>query len=155
MRKLRNDASSPRIYQLSAQLPAGWNVSFKTRRHTGNVSQPGAGKTQDINIDIQPAMAANRPEMQYPRYVAVNRAGNAEARPEAVAKGSHKVELSTPTGRLSGDVTEGKRKEIHLVVKNTGTIALDNLELSLNPSAMAGFLRPPTSRSWSRAKNPE
>jgi uncharacterized membrane protein len=139
--KLRNDASSPRIFQLSAQLPAGWNISFKVEGIQVTSLSLEPGKTQDINIDIQPAMAAKPAKYNIP-VVAVTGPETLKLDLEAVVKGSYKVELSTPTGRLSGDVTEGKRKEIHLVVKNTGTIALDNLELSAQtpPQWQASFV---------------
>ena len=139
--KLRNDASSPRIYQLSAQLPAGWNISFKVEGIQVTSISIEPGKTQDISIDIQPAMAAKPAKYNIP-VLAVTGPETLKLDLEAVVKGSYKAELSTPTGRLSDDVTEGKRKEIRLVVKNTGTIALDNLELSAQtpPQWQASFV---------------
>ena len=45
-------------------------------------------------------------------------------------KGAYKVELTTPTGLLSDDITEGRSKVIDLTVNNTGSLPLDGLELS-------------------------
>jgi uncharacterized membrane protein len=44
--------------------------------------------------------------------------------------GSYSLEITTPTGLLSDEVTEGSRKPIYLSLKNQGTLPLDNLDLS-------------------------
>jgi uncharacterized membrane protein len=49
---------------------------------------------------------------------------------EAVITGSYKIELTTPTGLLSTNITAGEKKEIDLVVKNTGTSILSGVNLS-------------------------
>ncbi|MBO9153971.1 NEW3 domain-containing protein [Chitinophaga sp. GCM10012297] len=139
--KLRNDAASSRVYQFSAQLPAGWTASFKVEGIQVTSLRVDAGVTQDVLIELHPAMAEKPGKYKVP-VTALSNADSLKLDLEAVVKGAYKLELSTPTGRLSDDVTEGKRKEIHLVVKNAGTIALDKLELSAQtpPQWQASFV---------------
>lgn len=40
------------------------------------------------------------------------------------------MELTTPRGLLSSDITAGETKRIDLVVKNTGSAELKDIELS-------------------------
>lgn len=138
--KLRNDAASARVYQLSAQLPDGWNASFKVEGIQVTSLRIDAGVTQDVLIEFHPAIAEKPGKYKVP-VTALSNADSLKLDLEAVVKGAYKLELSTPTGRLSDDITEGKRKEIRLVVKNAGTIALDNLELSAQtpPQWQASF----------------
>lgn len=126
---LRNQASVPRIYQLSATVPPGWNVSFKTEGYQVTSLNLDSGKTQDISIEINPAIDVKPGKYNIP-VLAFTGQDSSRLNLEAVVKGTYSLTLSTPSGRLSDDVTEGKKKEIHLLVKNTGTIQLDNLDLS-------------------------
>lgn len=127
--KLRNDASTSRIYQLSATLPEGWNLSFRTEGMQVTSVNIDAGKTQDITVELHPSIETKPGKYPVP-VLALAGADSLKLALEAVVKGSYSVTLTTPTGRLSDDVTEGNRKEIRLLVKNTGTIALDKLDLS-------------------------
>ena len=46
-----------------------------------------------------------------------------------VITGSYNLELTTPTGRLSTSITAGSSKKIELLVKNTGSAPLKNIEM--------------------------
>lgn len=127
--KLRNSAPVPRIYQLSASVPAGWNISYRVEGYQVTSLNIDSGKTQDITIEMNPS-AETKPGKYNIPVLAITGLDSSKLNLEAVVKGTYVVQLTTPTGRLSDDVTEGSRKEIHLLVKNTGTIALDKLELS-------------------------
>ncbi|WP_240915228.1 NEW3 domain-containing protein [Chitinophaga oryziterrae] len=127
--KLRNAASLPRIYQLSATIPPGWNIAFKVEGMQVTSLNIDSGRTQDITIEINPTIQTKPGKYAIP-VVATAGSDSTRLNLEAVVKGTYTVQLTTPSGRLSDDVTEGSRKEIHLLVKNTGTIALENLALS-------------------------
>ena len=127
--QLRNTAPVARIYQLSATMPPGWNISFKVEGVQVTSLNIDSGRTQDIAVEINPATEVKPGKYTIPVLAMVG-ADSLKLQLEAVVKGTYGVTLTTPTGRLSDDVTEGKRKEIHLLVKNTGTITLDNLDLS-------------------------
>jgi len=127
--QLHNTAPVARIYQLSAAMPPGWNISFKVEGVQVTSLNIDSGKTQDITVEVNPAMEVKPGKYNIPVLAMVG-ADSLKLQLEAVVKGTYGVTLTTPTGRLSDDVTEGKRKEIQLRVKNTGTITLDNLDLS-------------------------
>ena len=127
--RLTNSAKVPRVYQLFANVPPGWNIAYKTEGYQVTSINVDSGKTQDINIEINPALET-KPGKYNIAVTALTGTDSLKLNLEAVVKGTYNVTLSTPSGRLSDEITEGSRREIQLVVKNTGTIALDNLELS-------------------------
>jgi len=127
--RLTNSAKVPRIYQLLANVPPGWNIAYKTEGYQVSSVNIDSGKTQDINIEINPALET-KPGKYNITVTALTGTDSLKLNLEAVVKGTYNVTLSTPSGRLSDDITEGSRSEIQLLVKNTGSITLDNLELS-------------------------
>jgi len=132
--KLKNVAPVSRIFQLSAGLPAGWNANFKIDGMSVTSVNIDSGRTADINIEIVPTLDTKPGKYPIPVTALVGN-DSLKLSLEAVIKGTYGVTLTTPTGKLSEDVTEGSTKELQLVIKNTGTIPLDNLELNAqNPS---------------------
>lgn len=125
---LHNGSADTRVYELSAQIPDGWIVAFKVDGSQVSSINLDANKSQDIYIEINPANGAKPAKYKIPVTATAN--DTLRLNLEAVVKGIYGVELTTPTGRLSDEITEGKHKEIHLVVKNTASLPLDNLELS-------------------------
>lgn len=153
--KLRNGASLPRIYELSASVPPGWNVSFKVEGTQVTSLNIDSGRTQDITIEINPNIETKPGKYNIP-VVAMAGSDSSRLNLEAVVKGTYKVQLTTASGRLSDDVTEGNRKEIRLLVKNTGTIALDNLALSAQaPSQWEATFNPSTLTQLAPGKDTE
>jgi uncharacterized membrane protein len=126
---LHNGGAQERIYELKALAPAGWNVVFRARGSQVTSINMDGNKDQDISIEIQPAYSAEPSKYKIPVFATAGR-DTLKLDLEAVVKGSYSIELTTPSGRLSDAVTEGKQKEIHLVVKNTGTLALNEISLS-------------------------
>jgi uncharacterized membrane protein len=126
---LYNANNRSKIYELSAALPPGWTSSFRVDGMQVTSFRLDSNKTQDLTIEITPS-----PETKPGKYpVPVTAAADQELLRldlEAVVKGAYALDLTTPTGRLSDEVTEGSRKPIHLTVKNTGTLPLDALELT-------------------------
>ena len=57
---------------------------------------------------------------------------SAELELEVVVTGSYQMELTTPRGLLSSDVTAGDTKRIELEIKNTGSSLLKDIQLSAN-----------------------
>ncbi|MGX5816719.1 COG1470 family protein [Chitinophaga lutea] len=127
--RLQNTAGATRIFQLSAGVPPGWNTSFKVEGMQVTSLQLESGKAQDIVVEFQPAVDVKPGKFNIP---VTARAGADTLRLdlEAVVKGSYGVSLTTPGGRLSGEITEGRSKAIQLQVLNTGTLPLENVELS-------------------------
>ena len=126
---LHNGASQGRIYELTAGVPSGWNVVFRARGSQVTSINMDGNKDENINIEIRPAYGASPAKYKIP-VTAVAANDTLRLNLEAVVKGAYAMELTTPTGLLSDKITEGKQKEIHLVVKNTGTLNLSEISLS-------------------------
>jgi uncharacterized membrane protein len=86
-------------------------------------------KSEEITIEITPSHNAAPSTYKIPVTASTGR-DTLQLHLEAVVKGSYSIELTTPTGRLSDHVTEGKQKETQLVVKNSGTLPLNDIRLS-------------------------
>jgi uncharacterized membrane protein len=117
------------IYELHAAAPNGWNTVFRVDGMQLTSFRVDSNKTQDISIEITPG-----PEVKPGKYpipvTARTERDTLLLNLEAVVKGSYALELSTPTGLLSDEITEGSRKPIHLTLKNAGTLPLDGLEMA-------------------------
>ncbi|HEX6428600.1 MAG TPA: NEW3 domain-containing protein [Niastella sp.] len=117
------------IYELQAAAPPGWNNSFRVDGMQVTSFRLDSNKTQDISIELTPSPAVKPGKYAIP-VKAVSEQGTLELNLEAVVKGSYALELTTPSGLVSGEVTEGRRSPVYLSVKNLGTLPLDNLDLA-------------------------
>lgn len=126
---LLNASSEAKIYDLQAQLPEGWMATFRTMGSQVTSVNVEAGKSQEVTVELNA-----RPESKPSKYKILVTAASAgdslSLELQAVLKGNYGIELSTPTGRLSDEITEDSMKEIHLIVRNTATLPLQNLQLS-------------------------
>lgn len=126
---LYNGAGKPLVYELKANLPLGWLITYRVDGSQVTSLRMDAAKTQDISIEINAAANASPKKYSIP-IKAISPADTLTLNLEAVVKGSYGLTLSTPTGRLSEEVSSGGHKEINLVVKNTGTLPLNDVEIS-------------------------
>jgi len=126
---LHNGDSRPKVFELRSELPAGWLISYKVDGSSVTSVSMDAGKTQDVYIEINSTPTADPNKYKIP-LKAVSVSDTLTLNLEAVVKGSYGITLTTPTGRLSEEVTSGSETDIQLVVKNSGTLPLNNIELS-------------------------
>lgn len=141
---LRNSASEPVVYELKADLPAGWLITYRVdgSQVTSLSLEPGLAK--DISIEINASLTSEPKKYVIP-IKAVSEEKSLDLNIEAVVKGSYDLELTTATGRLSDEVISGSSKEIVLVVKNSGTLPLNNLDFSSQlPSRWEATFEPST-----------
>lgn len=131
---LHNGNASAQRYALVAKAPDGWITTFRTGGSQVAAVRVDSGKTQEITVEIVASPTA-KPGMYSIPLSAVGNSDSLRLELEAVVKGSYNLELSTPSGRLSDDITEGRSKQLRLTVKNTGTLPLDGLELSAQAPA--------------------
>lgn len=126
---LKNGSGEARNYALSAKLPQGWFASFRTlgSQVTSVHLEPGA--TQEVSIEVN-ANAYAKPEKYAIPVTAISAADTLKLDLEAVLKGAYRIELTTPSGRLSESVTEGSVEQIVCTIKNTGTLPLTDVELT-------------------------
>jgi len=126
---LHNGSKQAQMYELEALVPEGWITTFRTGGSEVASIMVDSERTQNISVEILPS-----PEVKPGKYnipvTAFSEHDTLTLQLEAVVKGAYKVELTTPTGLLSGDITEGRSKIIQLTVNNTGSLPLSGLELS-------------------------
>ncbi len=115
---LYNASSQVRVYELTAAAPEGWSIVFRARGNQITSINIDGGKSETISIEIHPAYNAE-PKKYKIQITAAASNETLHLDLEAVVKGSYNLELTTPNGLLSGKITEGEQKEIHLVVTNT------------------------------------
>ncbi|PWJ54720.1 alpha-galactosidase-like protein [Dyadobacter jejuensis] len=126
---LYNGTSETKIYQLQAQVPDGWSVTYMTMGSPVTSVSVEAKKSQDVTIELK-ARPDSKPSKYSVLVTATSASDSLTLNLEAALKGAYGIELTTPTGRLSDELTEGSTKEIHLVVRNSATLPLENVELT-------------------------
>jgi uncharacterized membrane protein len=126
---LHNGSKESQVYDLEAMVPEGWNTTFRTQGSQVASLRIDSEKTQQVSVEITASPMVKPGKYNIP-VIAVSDQDTLKLELEAVVKGAYNLELTTPTGRLSDDVTEGRSKVLQLTIKNTGTLPLDGLELS-------------------------
>lgn len=125
---IRNRTAEAQTYALNAKAPNGWAVQFKVdgQNVTSVTLDPNSSK--DISVDVTPAQNVTADTYTIPIQASTSDT-TAETTLEAVITGSYSINLTTPDGRLSTDITAGNEKTIDLVVENTGTATLTEIDI--------------------------
>ena len=90
-----------------------------------------ANSSQNVSIEIVPPANVEAGNYKIPVRAATGTT-SADLELEVVVTGSYEMELSTPRGLLSTEITAGDVKRIELVVRNTGSSLLKDIQLSAN-----------------------
>lgn len=125
---LRNGTAQSQVYALKALQPTGWGVIFKANGKQVSSIDIEANQTKHLTIEITPTDYTKSGNYKIPILATGNNI-NARLELETVITGSFNIALSTPTGLLSCDVTKGEHKKTKLIVRNTGSTALNNIKL--------------------------
>ncbi|HUZ59107.1 MAG TPA: NEW3 domain-containing protein [Hanamia sp.] len=126
---LHNGSVDAQTYELEAFVPEGWITTFEVEGSEVGSIRIDSGRTQNVSIEIT-ASPVVKPGKYAILATAVSARDTLKLELEAVVKGTYDVGLTTPTGLLSADVTEGTSKVLQLTVENNGTLPLDGLQLS-------------------------
>lgn len=126
---LKNHTAETQRYALQAQAPEGWSVQFKSEGNSITSIEIEPNESKDIQIEVTPAENVVADTYKIP-VIAASGSTTSELELEAVITGKYGIELSTPDGKVSTDVTAGRNRVIELVVKNTGTADLHDISLS-------------------------
>jgi uncharacterized membrane protein len=127
--KLRNSTDAAQVYALNAAAPPGWKVTFKANYKQVSSVNVEPGKIQDITVEVDPPDETPAGVFKVP-VVATTGATSADLPLEVSITGSYALQLTTPTGLLSTSTTAGDHHRLELLVKNTGSADLKNIDFT-------------------------
>jgi uncharacterized membrane protein len=128
---LKNRTAAKQLYALKADAPQGWDVQYSVDGKNVTSVNLDPNGSQDISITVRPPDQVKADTYKIPIHASGNGTG-AQVELEAVVTGTYALELSTPSGNLSADITAGSTKKVKLKVTNKGTSPLKDIELSAN-----------------------
>lgn len=131
---LKNQTADQQSYALIADAPRGWNVIFKPNYKQATSTQIAANSSQNLTIETTPPANAEAGTYHIP-VRAASGSTSAELQLEIVITGSFQMELTTPQGLLSSDITAGDTKRLELVIRNTGSSTLKDIDLTAGKPA--------------------
>jgi uncharacterized membrane protein len=121
---VENKMDKDAVFNLSAQGPGEWDITFKPAYETKLISslRLQQGGTSTVAVEVKPPKYAE--EGEYPITVIVSSENRkAEAKLQVVLTGTYGVEVGTTSGLLSLDAKQGKSANMSIYVKNTGSAA--------------------------------
>jgi len=145
--KLRNRTANEQTYALQAQAEPGWDVTFTDGGTSVTSVQVDPNGEKSISISVRPPVTVKAGTYKIP-ISASNNSTSAQTEIEAAVTGTYGLKVGTPNDRLSTDVTAGSQRHIDLVVQNTGSADLKNVNLSADsPSGWDVTFEPKTIQS--------
>jgi len=131
---LKNQTASKQNYALTADSPRGWDIRFRVSGDYVTSVNLGSNESKSIYVKVTPPKNAKADKYKL-KIKATSGSTSDQVPIEAVIKGKYDLSLTTPTGRLSTEVTAGSKKDVKLSLKNTGTVALHDVKLSSSAPA--------------------
>lgn len=131
--ELRNDTPGDLEFELSSSGPAGWDVTAEPASEPqATTIQVESGGAETINVDATSQAFAEA--SQYPISVQAT-AGETQVSAEMIVEivGSFSLDLTTTDQRLSTEVSADGSSEIQLVITNSGTAPIQNIEMTATP----------------------
>jgi uncharacterized membrane protein len=131
--ELNNDTPTDLQFELESAGPAGWDVTAQPSNEPQAATiQVDAGSTATINVE-----ATSPPRAEAGQYNISVQANSPESSVEAEMiveiVGSFSLEMTTVDQRLSTEVSADGSSEVQLVLTNTGTAPMQNIELTSTP----------------------
>lgn len=124
--QLKNRTAEQQLYSLRADVPRGWNVTFRAGGRQVTSVQTAPNNTENVTVEFDPPDGIEAGSYKIP-VTAQTSTTSATLELEVVIRGSYAMELTTPTGLLSTSVTAGDERRVELMVKNTGSTDLANI----------------------------
>jgi len=130
----------PRVFDLRVDVPSGFQYSITPAYGEGSeiaAIQLDPNKTygDSIKVGLRPSYAYLVPEPgEYTITVEVIEASEGKIRGsielKAIVLGSYDLQMDTQTGKLNTEATVGEDTTLIVIVRNTGTAELENINLS-------------------------
>ncbi|TCS84926.1 putative membrane protein [Anseongella ginsenosidimutans] len=127
--ELRNRTAGEQLYALRADAPRGWGVVFKPNYKQATSVNIAPNSTASITVEVNPPDQIKAGTYKIPVKAATSTT-SASLDLEVVITGSYELVLSTPSGLLSTEITAGGDEKVELIVRNTGSSALKDIDLS-------------------------
>jgi uncharacterized membrane protein len=127
---ITNNSSQAQSYSLAANVPRGWQAAFSPAYSSEKIAsisvEPNKNQGLDVNIDPPDLVEAG----EYTIPIIAKSAGETLRQDlRVIIKGTYDIKLTTPTGRLSEDAYAGRQREVKLLVSNTGSGDLADIEM--------------------------
>lgn len=126
---LKNRTAKTQNYALSSAAKKGWQVSFTSGGDSITSVKLEPNESKDITVEVKPPENVKAGTYKIP-IKAQTSDTSAELTLEAVITGTYELKLTTPSGNVSTDVTAGNEKVVDLVVKNTGSAPLLDVNMT-------------------------
>ncbi|MFZ0545385.1 MAG: NEW3 domain-containing protein [Candidatus Promineifilaceae bacterium] len=126
---LKNEGDDDLNVDLTAETPSGFSVTFTSGGQDVTTLPLEGNSTKTLTIEAAPLFKVAAAD--YP--IAVHaQAGEAATELDLMAEvvGQADLELTTPDGRLSGELPSGKETAVSLVLRNTGSAAAEAVSMS-------------------------
>ncbi len=128
---LRNEGDEDITVDLSAELPPGFLAAFKSGGQEVTNLPVDANGSKRINVEVESTAGILTPAGDYPLLVhAVSDQTEASLQLVAEVAGESQTLLTTPDGRLSGELQANKSTPVTLVLVNTGSAPARKIKLS-------------------------
>ena len=136
---LINNGADTQSYSLSAEAPAGWQVSFKPSGSSTQVASldVDASVSQGMTVSVVPPANVEAGEYSIP-VSAISAKENLKMDLQVHITGTYNLALSTPSGLLSLDAKANKASDVTLSVTNNSNVTLSNI--NLNSAAPTGWV---------------
>jgi uncharacterized membrane protein len=129
--EVNNKSDIDRSFDLAAQGPEKWEISFKPAYESKQISSIRVKGASNERLAVQVTPPKDAKAGEYPIQVRIS---SGESRTEVklmvVLTGIYKLDAMTPTGILSTEAVRGKPTNISLVVKNTGSATNRNISFT-------------------------
>jgi uncharacterized membrane protein len=125
---LKNRTAEQQNYAFISGAPRGWVVTFRANYQPATSITTEPNSTSTITIEAKPPESIQAGTYKIPVSV-TNGTTSANLELEVVITGTYILDLNTPTGLMSTDITAGDVKRIQLVVNNTGSAELQDIKL--------------------------
>ena len=124
---LRNLTADRQQYALMSSAPRGWTVTFKFNYQPVTSVGIDPNSAQSVTIEVKAPERTAAGTYKIPVRAATS-ASSSDLDLEVVIIGSYSLEISTPTGLLSTDLTAGEAKQLELKIVNTGSSELTDIK---------------------------
>lgn len=126
-----NNRATEQTYSLSADVPAGWQISFTPSGESAAVTSIAveAGGSQGVTVAIVPPTTVEKGDYEI-SCSAISSNDTLKADLSVSITGTYSLSLSTPDQRLSFDAYANKQSTVTLSITNTGNVDLTNVNLT-------------------------